>query len=162
PDANGSATFVGAVSGPIAKPLLNGEFTLDNHVYRQWKIQHAAGGIGLDLSAENAVLKNVRVQQGASEILLNGSSGLSGSPIDVRIECNRVTADDIRPFVNRDIGGVFAGVIRVTSISPKLNLEGNVRADNLSIANHLIGTAQGRIRFIDPLVDISELSIRQV
>ena len=161
PDANGSATFVGAVSGAIAKPLLSGEFTLDNHAYRQWKIQHAAGDIRLDLAAENAVLKNVRVKQGDSEVVINGSTALSGSPIDVRVESNRVTAQDIRPFVNRDIGGVFAGDVRVTSISPSIKLEGDVRADNLSLDNHLIGNARGHVRLLEPRIDISQLSIRQ-
>jgi translocation and assembly module TamB len=161
PDANGSATFVGTVSGPIGKPVLNGEFTLDNHVYRQWTIQHALGGIRLDLTAESAILKNVRVRQGDSEIVINGSAALSGSPIDVRLESNRVTAQDIRPFVNREIGGVFAGDVRITSISPNIKLEGDLRADNLSLDNRLLGNARGHVRFVDPLVEISQLSVRQ-
>jgi len=161
PDANGSATFVGTVSGPIAKPVLDGEFTLDNHVYRQWTIQHAAGGIQLDLAAENAALKKVRVRQGESEVVINGNTALSGSPIDVRVESTRVAAQDIRRFVNRDIGGVFAGDVRVTSISPNIRLEGDIRADNLSLDNRLVGNARGHVRFVDPLVEISQLSIRQ-
>ena len=161
PDANGSGTFDGSVSGEIAKPLLDGEFTLENHTYRQWKIQHAAGGVRLDMAAENAVLRNVRVKQGESEVLLNGSTALSGSPIDIRVESNRVTAQDIRPFVNREIGGTFAGDVRITSISPDIKLEGDVKADNLSVDNHLIGNTRGHIRFSEPIIEVTQLSIRQ-
>src|SRR4030095_4506372 len=107
------------------------------------------------------ILKNVRVRQGDSEIVINGSAALSGSPIDVRLESNRVTAQDIRPFVNREIGGVFAGDVRITSISPNIKLEGDLRADNLSLDNRLLGNARGHVRFVDPLVEISQLSVRQ-
>ena len=165
-DANGSGTFTGSLSGAIAKPLLNGEFTLQDHTYRQWKIQRAAGGVRLDTLFENAVLKNVHVKQGESEILVNGTAALSGSPVDLRIQSNRITAQDIRPFLNRDmlsrnIGGVFAGDVRVTGLSPTIKLEGDVRADNLSLDSRLIGNARGHLRFADPVIDVEQLSIRQ-
>jgi autotransporter translocation and assembly factor TamB len=73
PDANGSGSFKGSLSGQIAKPLLNGEFTLENHAYRQWTIQHAAGGVRLDLQAETAELKNVQIAQGESQLHISGT-----------------------------------------------------------------------------------------
>src|SRR5262249_39387639 len=76
-DAKGSGSFNGSISGALAKPILDGEFTLQNHVYRDRTIQHAAGGVRLDLMTENAVLRNVRVKQGESEVLLNGTAALS-------------------------------------------------------------------------------------
>ncbi len=161
PEANGSGTFNGTVSGNIAKPLLSGEFTLENHVYRQWKIQYAAGGVRFNVATENAALNNVRVRQGNSEILINGTTALSGSPIDLRIQSSRVTAQDVRPFLDRDIGGVFAGDIRVTGLPPSTKLEGDVRADNLSIDNRLIGDARGHVRVFEPLIEVQQLSIRQ-
>ena len=54
PDANGSGTFNGTLKGQITKPVLEGEFTLNDHTYRQWTIQEAGGGVRLDLAAENA------------------------------------------------------------------------------------------------------------
>jgi len=160
-DANGSGSFNGSVSGLIAKPILDGEFTLQNHVYRDRIIQHAAGGVHLDLMTENAMLRNVRVKQGESEVLLNGTAALSGSPIDIRAESNRVTAKDIQPFVNRTIGGTFAGDVRITSISPDIKVEGDIKAENLSVDNRLIGNARGHIRFSEPVIEVSQLSVRQ-
>src|SRR5262249_3865194 len=54
PDANGSGTFAGSVTGAIAKPVLDGQFTLENYVYQQRKLPRATGGLRLDLPAENA------------------------------------------------------------------------------------------------------------
>jgi cytoskeletal protein CcmA (bactofilin family) len=72
-----------------------------------------------------------------------------------------VTAQDIRPYVDRDIGGVFAGDVHVTGLSPNIKLEGDVRADKLSLDNHVIGNARGHVRYFEPAIDIEQLTIRQ-
>jgi translocation and assembly module TamB len=161
PDANGSGSFSGSIAGPLAKPILNGVFTLQNHAYRQWKIEYVAGTALLDMAAEDAQLKDVRVKQGESEILINGKTALSGSPVDVRIQSNRVAARDLQPYVNRNIGGVFSGDVRVTALTPNLKLEGDVKADDLSIDNRTIGDTRGHVRLTDPTVEIDQLSVRQ-
>jgi translocation and assembly module TamB len=161
PDANGTGSFQGSISGAIAKPVLDGEFTLNGHVFRQFTIQHAAGGVRLDMAAEEAILKNVRVRQGESEVALSGTAALSGSRVDVRAQSNRITAQDLRPFVNRDIGGVFSGDVRITSLTPALRVEGDLKADDLSLDNHLIGNAQGYVRYFEPAIDVQRLSIQQ-
>jgi translocation and assembly module TamB len=161
PPANGKGSFKGTISGPIAKPLLNGEFTLNDYNYQQRIIQQAFGGVRLDVAAENAVLTNVHVKQGESEVLINGSTALSGSPIDLRIQSNRVVANDVQPFVNRKIGGVFAGDVRLTGLPPNTRVEGDVRADNLSVDDHFIGNARGHVRFLEPAIDVAQLSVRQ-
>ena len=161
PDANGIGSFNGSVLGQIAKPVLAGEFILEDHAYKQWKIQQAAGSVRLDMQTESAALKNVHLLQGESQVVINGVTALSGSPVDLRIQSNRVTAQDLRPFIQRDIGGVFAGDARITSISPNLKLEGDVTAENLSLENHLIGNARGHVRYSEPMVDVQQLSIRQ-
>jgi translocation and assembly module TamB len=160
-DANGSGSFDGTLTGRIARPVLNGEFTIQNHAYRRWKIQQAAGGVRLDTEAETADLRNVRVTQGESQVLINGSAALSGSPVDLRVQSNRVTAQDLRPFVDRDIGGLFAGDVHVTSLSPNIKLEGDVRADNLSVENRSIGNTRGYVRYFEPLIEVDQLSIRK-
>jgi translocation and assembly module TamB len=161
PDANGRGTFKGSVSGAIAQPLLKGEFTLEDHAFRQWKIEHAAGNAQLDMAREDAVLKNVRIRQGESEIVIDGSVALSGAPVDLRIQSNHVTAQDLRPFMDRNIGGVFAGDVRVTGLLPSIRFEGDIKADNLSLDNRLIGNARGHLRFFEPAIHVEQLSIRQ-
>ena len=164
PDANGSGTFNGTVKGQITKPVLEGEFTLNNHTYRQWTIQDAGGGVRLDLAAENADLRNVSVKQGNSEIMVTGTSAFSGSPVDLRVQSSRVEARDIQPyitFINRKIGGVFAGDVRVSSLTPTMRVEGDVRAENLSVDDRLIGTASGHVRYAEPVVELDQLTIRQ-
>ncbi len=43
-DANGSGTFKGTLTGPIATPILNGDFTIQNHTYQKtWRIEGASG-----------------------------------------------------------------------------------------------------------------------
>jgi autotransporter translocation and assembly factor TamB len=161
PDANGIGTFNGSITGAVAKPVLNGMFTLQSHAFRQWKIEYASGGVTLDMPAEDAQFKDVRVKQGASEILVNGRTALSGSPVDIRIQSSRVLAEDLKPFVNRSIGGVFSGDIRVKALTPSLNFEGDVKAENLMVDNRLIGDARGHVRLIDPEINIEQLSLRQ-
>jgi translocation and assembly module TamB len=161
PAANGKGTFKGTVSGAIAKPLVNGEFTLDDYNYQQRTIQHAFGNVRLDVAAENAMLTNVHVKQGESEIVVNGNTAFSGSPIDLRIQSDRIVAADVQPFVSRKIDGIFAGDVRLTGLPPNTKVEGDVRADNLSIDDHLIGNTRGHVRFLDPAIDVTQLSIRQ-
>jgi len=161
PDANGSGSFNGSLSGQIAKPVLNGEFTLQNHAYRQWKIQQASGGVRLDLPAGTANLRNVQVTQGESHLLVNGSAALSAASVDLRVQANHVTAQDLRPFVKRDIGGIFAADLHVTALKPNLKFEGDVQADSLSVDNRSIGNARAHVRYFEPLVDLQQVVIRQ-
>ncbi len=161
PDANGSGVFTGTLTGRIAKPLLNGEFTLQNHLFRNWTIQQASGGVRLDVLNETADLRNVRVTQGESQILVNGSAALSGSPVNLRVHADRVTANDLRAFVDQNVDGTFAGDIRIASLSPTLRLEGDVRADNLSVDGRLVGNGRGHVRYAKPSVEITQLSVRQ-
>ncbi|PYS56222.1 MAG: hypothetical protein DMG13_00525, partial [Acidobacteria bacterium] len=94
-DANGSGSFNGVLSGAIKKPSLAGDFTLQNHLYRNWKIQNAAGSARLDTQTENVEMRDVRVTQGESEVLLNGRAHLDGSSLDLRVQSNRVTGPDL-------------------------------------------------------------------
>jgi translocation and assembly module TamB len=160
-DANGTGTFNGSLTGRLARPLLDGEFTLQNHVFRQWKIEQAAGGVRLDTTSENAELRNVHITQGESEILVNGSTALSGMNADLRVQSSRVTARDLRTFVNRDFDGVFAGDVHVTSLTPTIKVEGDVSADNLSVEHRTVGNARGHVRYFEPVLDIEQLTVRQ-
>ena len=160
-DANGSGSFNGTLSGAIAQPVLDGEFTVQNHLYRQWTMQQVTGGVLLDLRTENAVLKNVRITQGESQILVNGNAALSGSPVDLRVQSTRVTAQDVRPFIGRDIGGTFAGEAHVTSLRPNIAMEGALRAAGLSYENHFVGNVRAQVRYVDPEINLEQVSIEQ-
>jgi translocation and assembly module TamB len=159
-DANGSGSFNGVLTGPIAKPTLNGDFTLQNHKYGQWAIQQAQGGVRLDTAAENAEFRNARVTQGQSQALLNGSIALSGSPANLRVQSDHVTGTDLRAFVDRDIDGIFSGNIQITSLSP-VRLEGDVRAENSVVNNRAIGDVRGHVRYFEPVIEVDQLSIRR-
>jgi len=160
-DANGTGRFNGSLTGRIAKPLLDGEFTLQNHVFRQWKIEKAAGGVRLDTDSETAELRNVHITQGESEILVNGSSALNGTTTDLRVQSNRVTAHDLHTFVNRNFDGIFAGDVHVTSLTPAIKVEGDVRAENLSVEQRFVGNVRGHVRYFEPVIDIEQLTVRQ-
>ncbi|HYR41467.1 MAG TPA: translocation/assembly module TamB domain-containing protein [Terriglobia bacterium] len=160
-DANGTGSFDGLLTGAIARPVLDGEFTLQNHAFRQWKIQQASGGVRLDTGGEVATLRNVRITQGESALLVNGSTALSGSHANLQVESSRVTAQDVRAFVNRDFTGTFAGAVHITELSPAVKLEGDMRANNLSVAGRLIGDARGHLRYFEPVIEVDELTVRQ-
>ena len=160
-DANGEGTFDGRLTGAISKPVLDGEFTLANHVFRQWKIQEASGGVRLDTPSEVAVLRNVRINYGESQLLVNGSTALSGSTADLRVQSSRVSAQDLRSFINRTFDGSFAGDVHVSSLAPTVKVEGDIRAENLSIDNHAIGNAHGYVRYSEPVIEIDQLAIQR-
>jgi len=159
-NANGSGSFDGTLSGPIARPLFAGQFTLQNHVHRDWTIQKAAGGVELDTRTEKAELLNVQITQGESQVLVSGTADLHGSPVDLRLQSNRFTGADLRVFLKRDVDGTFSGNAHVTSLSP-VRLEGDLRADNLSVNGRLIGDARGHVRYLEPQVEIDQLSVKQ-
>lgn len=161
PDANGAGTFEGTLTGRIARPVLDGDFTLRNHVYQDWTIQQASGGVRLDTEAENAVLRSVLVTQGKSAVLINGAAAWSGSPVDLRVQSNRVTGPDLRVFANRNVDGLFSGNVRITSLSPAASFEGDLRADDLTVDGLSIGNSRGHVRYADTSIEITDLSIRQ-
>ena len=42
-----------------------------------------------------------------------------------------------------------------------MRVEGDVRAENLSVDDRLIGTATGHLRYAEPVVELDQLTIRQ-
>ena len=158
-DANGAGTFEGTLTGPLKTPVLTGNFTLKNHSYqKKWTIEEAAGHVRLDTLTEIADLERVRLRQGRSEIVVGGTTALDGSPADLDIQAERVFGEDLRAFVDRKIGGTFAGRMRLTSFDP-MKVEGDLRATNLVIDDRDVGNASGHLRYFDPVIDLSALQI---
>ncbi|HEY2382337.1 MAG TPA: translocation/assembly module TamB domain-containing protein [Terriglobia bacterium] len=160
-DANGSGSFIGTLTGRIERPVFSGQFTLQNHKYRQWTIQSGAGNVRLDTAGENADLADVRVNQGESVLNINGSAALSGSPLDLRVQSNHIAAADLRPFVDRDISGVFSADLRITSLSPVVRLEGDARADNFGVGNETVGNTRAHLRYFEPVIELDQLTIQR-
>src|SRR5262249_14893367 len=100
--ANGVGTFSGRLTGAIAKPVLDGNFTLENYTAANWTLQKATGQVSVTTATESAVLNDVHVHQNGSEIVLNGSTGFNGSPIDMRIRTSNLQAEDLQPFLQRN------------------------------------------------------------
>jgi autotransporter translocation and assembly factor TamB len=160
-DANGSGTFNGTLTGQIEKPVLSGQFTLQNHKFPKGTVQNVGGTVRLDMNAGKVDLTSVRLIQGESVVNINGTAALSGSPMDLRVQSNRVAAADIKSFVNRDVSGVFAGDLRMTSLSPAVQLEGNVRADNLALDNEPIGNTRAHVHYFEPVVELDQVTIQR-
>ncbi len=158
--ANGSGAFGGVLRGPVGAPELSGDFDLAGHKYGQWTIERAAGGVRLDIDAKTTNLHSVRITQGESRLVINGRTTLDGSSADLRIQSDHISSHDLRPFIDRNIEGVFSGDVRLTSFNP-LKAEGTVHANNLVVDGHAIGAAQGRGRYFDPEVDLDEFAINR-
>jgi hypothetical protein len=130
-------------------------------VYREWKIQEAVGGVRLNTQSETADLQNVQLTQGQSKILLSGSAALSGSPIDLHVESNRVAAADIQQFLPQRIDGILSGKLHVTSVSPALRVEGDVAAKDLIVEQRVIGDASGYVRYFEPVIQVDRFSLKR-
>jgi translocation and assembly module TamB len=63
-------------------------------------------------------------------------------------------------FLKRDVDGTFSGNARITSLSP-MRLEGDIRADALSLNGRLVGDARGHVRYFEPQVELDQLTVRQ-
>jgi translocation and assembly module TamB len=159
-DANGSGTFDGSLTGPISTPVLNGDFTLQNYKYQQWTLQNAEGGVRLDTAAENAEFRNARVIQGHSQATVNGTIGLSGSPANLRVQADRLTGEDLRALIDRNIDGVLSGDVLITSLSPA-KVEGDVKVQNSRFNDYTLGDMSGHVRYFEPVIEVDKLSIRR-
>ncbi len=158
-DANGAGTFTGTLSGPIKTPVLEGDAILNNHIYQhKWTIQNAAGHVRLDTATGVAVLKGVHIKQGRSEIAVTGTTELDGAPADLAIEAVRVFGEDLRPYVDRKLGGIITGSVHLTSFSP-MKVEGDLRAADLEIDDRPVGNTRSHVRYSEPVVELESLSI---
>jgi translocation and assembly module TamB len=160
-DANGTGSFDGVLTGNIKTPVLDGDFTLQDHTFSQIRVQKAWGAVRLDTGTEDVALRDVHVTQGQSQVLLNGSTALSGGRANLKIDADHVAADDLKPFVNRNFAGTFSGTVHLTEISPAVDLDADLRADGFAVEGYMIGDARGRVRYIEPVLDVSDLTIAQ-
>src|SRR5262249_11811551 len=157
-DANGSGTFNVTLTGPIQNPVFAGDFDLHHHVYQnKWTIDGATGHVNLDTATNVAVLDKVHVTEGGSEIVISGSTSLTGTPADLNIQALQVHGEDLRQFVAQKIGGSITGTLRLTSFSP-MQVEGDLRGQNLQINDTLVGDGLAHIRYFEPVLDLSSAS----
>ncbi|HEX4997396.1 MAG TPA: translocation/assembly module TamB domain-containing protein, partial [Terriglobia bacterium] len=160
-DANGSGTFEGTLTGSPEKPTAAGKFTAAGVKYRAWTIERAEGGVLLDTGTETADLNDVQIFEGSSSITVRGHLALNGESADLRLETPHIEAKDAARFDPRIAGrvdGIFSGVARITSLSP-LRVEGDIEARDLTLEQHPISAARAHVRFVEPLVELSNLSV---
>ena len=157
--ANGAGAFSGTLSGPIKNPDFNASFTVENFHYNdKLTIQNATGRATFSTATNQAVLENVHVRQGHSEIVVSGMAALSGSPVDLAIRTTQLSGEDIQSFVSRKIRGSLSGAVRLTSFNP-MQVDGDVRASNLEVDDTTVGDVQSHIRYAEPVLDLSSLSV---
>jgi autotransporter translocation and assembly factor TamB len=160
-DANGSGTFDGSLIGPVRQPEFVGRFTLRNHVYdNKWKIDAAEGQVQLNIADASVSLRNGRIMNGRSELTVNGNAGLTGTPIDLRIQSSNLFGEDLTQFVGHKIRGSLSGTIHVTSLRP-VQLEGDVRGDSLTADDRLVGTVHSHVRYFEPKISLDSVSVAQ-
>ncbi len=158
PAANGLGTFIGTLTGAVAKPVLDGNFTLQNYATPNWTLQSSRGHVTVTTATETAVLDDVHVLQGRSEIVLNGNTGFKAMPVDIRIRADNLQAEDLQSFVQQKIRGVLSGTLRLTSVRP-VQVEGDVQADALQINDKIVGNAHSHLRYYEPVIELSSLTI---
>jgi translocation and assembly module TamB len=157
PDANGTGSFDGMLTGTANAPVADGSFDLRRYKYRDWIIEQADGMAHLDTQANTATLNGVRVSQGQSQILLNGTAALDGTKVDLRVQTNQLRAEDTAPFVKQQFGGVLSGAIHLTSLKP-LRFDGDVRAAGLVVNGQMIRDVRSHVQYEDPAVSLQNLS----
>ena len=157
-DANGTGSFDGVLTGTVKAPVADGSFDIRRYKYRDWIIEQAAGVAHLDTQANMATLNSVRVSQGQSQILLNGTAALDGTKVDLRVQTSQLRAEDTAPFIKQQFGGVLSGTVRLTSIMP-LRFDGDVRAAGLELNGQTIHDAQSHVQFDDPALSLQNLAV---
>jgi hypothetical protein len=156
-DANGTGSFEGILTGSPKSPIAEGTFDLRQHKYRDWTIELASGTARLDMPAGKATVSGVRVVQGQSQITLNGTTGLDGTNMDLRLQSAQVRAEDTAPFVKQKLGGVFSGAIHLTSLKP-LRFDGDVRAVGLVVEGQTLRDVLSHVQYDDPTLTLQNIS----
>ena len=156
-DANGTGSFDGILTGSGKSPIAEGSFDLRQHRYRDWTIEQASGTARLDVPAGKATLSGVRVVQGQSQVTLNGTTGLDGSNIDLRLQTTLLRAEDTAPFVKQKFGGVLSGAIHLTSLKP-LRFDGDIRSAGLTFEGQTLRDVQSHVQYDDPTVTLQNIS----
>jgi translocation and assembly module TamB len=157
-DANGTGSFDGVLTGTVKAPVVDGTFDLRTYKYRDWIIEQAAGMAHLDTQANMATLNGVRVSQGQSQIMLNGTASLDGTKVDLRAQTSQLRAEDTAAFVKQQFGGVLSGTIHLTSLKP-LRFDGDVRASGLALNGQTIRDVQSHVQYDDPALSLQNLSV---
>src|SRR5581483_11216761 len=140
------------LSGPIGTPVFSGNFSIQNYLYKEnWTVQQADGLVTFTTATMTASLSDVRVHQGRSQFVLNGSIGTNWSSLDLRVRGIHIFGEDLEPFVKRKVRGTISGSAHVTSLDP-INAEGDLRADDLQLDDRLVGNAQSHIHYLAPLL----------
>jgi translocation and assembly module TamB len=157
-DANGTGSFDGVLTGSVKAPVADGTFDLRRYKYRDWIIEQAAGQAHVDPQANMATLSGVRVSQGQSQIVLNGTAALDGTKVDLRAQTSQLRAEDTAAFVKQQFGGVLSGTIHLTSLKP-LRFDGDVRAAGLALNGQTIRDVQSHVQYDDPALSLQNLSV---
>jgi len=158
PDANGTGSFDGVLSGPVKTPRADGAFDLRRYTYREWTIEHASGTAQVDTLTNIATLNKVRVDQGQSQIGINGTTTLDGAKVDLRIQAADVRAEDAAPFVKQQFGGVFSGSIHLTSLNP-LRFDGDVRGTGVALQGQTVRDVQSHVLYEAPTLTLQNLAV---
>ena len=137
PDANGKGSFKGTVRGPLQQPVLDGDVVIDGYKYQDWTIRHAEGSARLNLQTELAEVKDLKVEIGESRATVTGSTNLTGTSLNLRIESDHVRAEDFASIIKEKVSGVLSGNVTLTSLNP-LKLTGRVTANRLTARGHTL------------------------
>ena len=160
-DANGAGTFDGALTGPIGASQFTGKFTLKDYMYRnKVKIDSGSGHLQFDTAGDAIRLSAVHIKRGRSEILLDGNAGLQAGTADLWAEAIHLAGEDVTPLVSRKIEGELTGRVHFTSLQP-LRVEGDAHASNLKIDGHIVGDVRSHVRYFEPVIDLSSLTVTQ-
>jgi len=160
PDANGKGSFKGTIKGAIAKPVLDGEVTLDGHKYRDWTVEHAEGGVRLDMGTEMATLRNISAKVGESTATLNGTTSLDGKTLNLRIRSDRIRAQEFESLLKEKVFGVLSGDVTVTSLNP-IKVTGRVKGVGLSARGHTFDTIEAEGTYNEPVVYLPKVTISE-
>ena len=155
--ANGSGTFDGVLSGNLARPAIEGEFTLSGYAYEEWVIDRIEGYARL---VEGTLEVNgVHVFEAASELVVEGRYDLERDAPDLELTLVRVEGQVIRAVSGRPLDGVAYGEGRLLGLNP-LEVEGFLRVEDLTYDGRLIGSGSGEIIWDRSAVRLTDVSVR--
>lgn len=151
--ANGKGSFKGTLKGSLQQPILDGDVVIDGYKYQDWTIRHAQGTAKLDMQTELAEVTDLKVEIGDSRATVNGSTNLTGTSLNLRIQSDHVRAEDFASIVKEKVSGILSGDVTVTSLNP-VKVAGRVTATRLTARGHTLESFSGDVTYNDPSIEV--------
>ncbi len=157
----GSASFRGAVLGPLDSPRIRGRAALENFKHGERLFDRA--GAGVDLTRSSLRASSLVVEQGGARLTGSGEATLDNwrftdaSAIQASAAFRGVDLKSLAREMGSDpaAAGTLAGDARITGTVGKPEVDAHVRIEKFQVAGELFDRARGRVRYVPEIIEVT-------